>query len=152
MSLTVRPATAADLEAIVTIENGAFPDPWSRRSFASMLDAPTVRFDVLEDPAGAVLGYVVLLVAPPDADVANLAVAPKARRQGAGRALLGAALASAARAGVRRVHLEVRESNAAARALYAAFGFVPVGRRRAYYQQPREDALVLRATLSDPGE
>jgi [ribosomal protein S18]-alanine N-acetyltransferase len=152
VSLTVRRATAADLDAILTIENGAFPDPWSRRSFASLLDAPTVRMDVLVDAEGAVLGYVVLLCAPPDADVANIAVSPRARRQGAGRRLLGTALGAAARAGVRTVHLEVRESNVAARALYAAFGFAPVGRRRGYYQQPREDALVLRATLSDPRE
>ncbi len=144
MTWSVRPARESDLEAVLDIENGAFSDPWSRRSFRAFLDVSSARFEVLLDAAGAVVGYGILLLAPPDGDVANIAVAPSQRRRGAGRQLLGAMLRSAATAGVRTVYLEVRESNVAARALYESLGFRRVGRRRGYYQQPREDALILR--------
>jgi ribosomal-protein-alanine N-acetyltransferase len=152
VSWTIRPAAPADLPAIVDIENGAFSDPWSATSFRTMIAAPHTRFDVLVDPAGAVCGYGILLLVPPEADVANIAVAPRIRLQGAGRQLLSHLLAEARAAGVRAVHLEVRESNLPAQRLYARLGFTIAGRRRGYYQQPREDALVLRATLSAPGE
>ncbi len=146
----VRPAAAGDLDAIADIENGAFSDPWSTRSFRDFLDVPAAHFDVLVGPDDAVAGYGVLLLAPPDGDVANLAVAPRHRRAGAGRVLLSAMLDAARDVGVRTVHLEVRESNIAARALYGRLGFQPVGRRRGYYHQPREDALILRRDLGTP--
>jgi ribosomal-protein-alanine N-acetyltransferase len=152
VSWTIRPAVAADLPAIIDIENGAFSDPWSAKSFGTMIAAPHTTFTVLVDRAGAVGGYGILLLVPPDADVANIAVAPRLRQQGAGRLLLSHLLAEARAAGVRVVHLEVRESNLAAQRLYARLGFTIAGRRRGYYQQPREDALVLRTTLSAPGE
>ena len=82
-----------------------------------------------------------------EAEIANLAVEPAARRSGAGRLLLDSALGEAAARGVRTVYLEVRESNEAARSLYASRGFDEIGRRRAYYAHPREDALVLRRRL-----
>jgi [ribosomal protein S18]-alanine N-acetyltransferase len=147
---TVRPATHADLEAILDIENGAFSDPWSARSFRGLIDVASVRFDVLVAADGTVAGYGVLLLAPPDADIANIAIAARHRRSGAGGALLMALLDAGRSVGVRTVHLEVRESNVAARALYDRFGFRPVGRRRGYYQQPREDALILRRELLIP--
>ena len=69
------------------------------------------------------------------------------RRAGAGALLLNGAMAAARARGATAVHLDVRESNAAARALYARFGFTEVGRRRAYYREPVEDALMLRSDL-----
>ena len=77
-----------------------------------------------------------------------LAVAPVARRRGIGGLLLDEVVAGATRAGVRSLYLEVRESNSAARALYESRRFLPVGRRRGYYQRPPEDALLLRRDLA----
>jgi len=158
-SVAVRQAAASDVDAIVAIERVAFTDPpWSRESFASLIDDPQVRFWVAveERPplatagspgaeAGpAVVGYVVTWVAGDEGDLANLAVAPGWRRRGVGRRLLEVAIGDAAATGVRTLYLEVRESNVAARGLYLGRGFVVAGRRTRYYRQPTEDALVLR--------
>jgi ribosomal-protein-alanine N-acetyltransferase len=78
----------------------------------------------------------------------NVAVAPASRGQGIGRTLLDAVLAAIVRAGTRRVFLEVRVSNTAACRLYAGAGFREVGRRRGYYDHPREDALILARDLT----
>ena len=79
----------------------------------------------------------------------NVAVAPEFRRQGIASALLSALAARLAVQGIRSLTLEVRVSNAAARALYAAFGFAEIGRRKNYSLEPKEDALILRKELSD---
>ena len=88
-----------------------------------------------------------------EAEILNLCVAPAARRSGSGRALVRAILRRVAALGARAAYLEVRQSNHAARRLYESEGFAPVGRRRAYYRRPVEDAIVLRsAILTDRGD
>ena len=154
--LHIRRASRADLAAMLRIEQASFADPWTVESLSTALSLERMCALVAE-PAGSaeqgggaapeVLGYVVALVVGPEAEIADLAVAPDARRLGIGRALLAQIIAEVATAGVRTVYLEVRESNHAARTLYAADGFAPVGRRRGYYRTPVEDALVLRRDL-----
>ncbi len=100
-----------------------------------------------------VVGYVVAVRAADEAEILNLCVAPAARRSGTGRALVRAILRRVAALGARAAYLEVRDSNHAARRLYEAEGFAPVGRRRGYYRRPVEDAIVLRsAILTDRGD
>ena len=101
-------------------------------------------FLVAEADGGAVAGYVVALDAADEGEILNLAVAPSGRRHGLGRTLVEEVLDALADRGVRKVYLEVRESNAPARALYAAHGFKEAGRRKRYYRRPEEDAIVLR--------
>jgi [ribosomal protein S18]-alanine N-acetyltransferase len=145
--VTLRPAVSDDLDAVVAIERQAFTDPpWSRASFMSLVDSPRAFFTVACAVA-AVIGYVVAWVVGDEAEVANLAVAAEWRGHGVGAALLDAALAEARREGAHVAHLEVRDSNVAARALYGSRGFLPVGRRRRYYQAPVEDAVLLRCDL-----
>ena len=96
-----------------------------------------------QDIAGAVASR----EAADEAEILNLAVARDWRRRGIGRRLMEAALEGAVAAGVRRVFLEVRESNAGARAFYRRLGFAEAGRRRGYYHHPAEDALLLSRTL-----
>lgn len=156
-SLLIRPAAEADLPAIIRIERESFADPWSRESFASSLEFERMRFLVAEErrdgngerEAGesTVLGYVIALVLSDEAEVADLAVAGFARRRGIGGLLLDRVADEVAGRGVRSLHLEVRESNLAARALYESRLFVQVGRRRGYYRHPPEDALLLRRDL-----
>jgi ribosomal-protein-alanine N-acetyltransferase len=100
---------------------------------------------------GQTAGYVLARHAADEAEILNLGVAPAARRRGVGRALVREGLAALAARGAVQVFLEVRDSNAAARALYAEFGFGEVGRRRGYYRRPVEDAIVLRAAISAAG-
>lgn len=141
-------ATAADLEEIVALERECYGDPWPASAFAPLPDNPRVFFALVRDDVrGRVSGYVVAWYVLDEAELANLAVAPWARRRGVGRILLDAMLRDAEVRGVARVFLEVRESNRAARELYGARGFGEVGRRRGYYRTPVEDALILRRTL-----
>ncbi len=143
---TIRPATTADLDAICVIERASFGDPWSRKSFGDSLTHGFVRLNVLEVD-GAVAGYSVVWTSSVECELANLAVDPARRRGGLGAQLLDAALAQAQAEGLLVMFLEVRDSNAAARRLYASRGFHEVGRRASYYRNPVEDALVLRRDL-----
>ena len=95
----------------------------------------------------SLIGYVLALIAADEAEIADLAVTPAARRRGVGGLLLDRVSRAAADRGVRVLYLEVRESNVAARRLYESRSFLPVGRRRGYYRHPPEDALVLRRDL-----
>jgi ribosomal-protein-alanine N-acetyltransferase len=131
------------------LEQATFSDPWSARDFRECV-ASDVVFLVAAAPDG-IAGYVVAQDAADEAEILNLAVTPARHRSGIGRALVARALATVAGRGARRVFLEVRESNAAARALYAALGFREVGRRSRYYRRPVEDAIVLRAAIPADG-
>ena len=124
------------------IEQQVFADPWSTQDFRDCVSY--AQFLVADEGSGRIAGYVVALDAADEGEILNLAVAEAGRRRGLGRALVEAILERLRSRGVRQVYLEVRESNAAARALYTAFGFKEVGRRRAYYRRPVEDAMVLR--------
>jgi [ribosomal protein S18]-alanine N-acetyltransferase len=151
VAVRVRVAAGRDLDAIVAIERASFADPWSRGAFAEVLGHRRRHFEVACDAGGAVAGYVVAWFVEDEGEIGNLAVAPPERRAGIAAALLGRTLDAARAAGVRTLHLEVRESNAAARALYARHGFTEEGRRRAYYRLPVEDALRLRLALPAGG-
>ena len=142
-SAVIQPARIEDLAEVVEIERACFNDPWSADSFASALRERAVYFRVLR-AEGRVAGYVVAWFVADEGEIANLAVSPSKRRQGLGMALLDETLQDAGRLGVKNMYLEVRNSNEAARALYASRGFDEVGRRRNYYRKPVEDAIVLR--------
>ena len=148
-AIAIRRARAGDLPAILAIERVSFTDPWSHGSFAALLEQPRVYFSVALDPAsGALVGYTVAWFVLDEAELANLAVAPEARGNGIGAQLLKSALAASDARGSATMYLEVRASNIAAIALYTAHGFAEVGRRRAYYRKPVEDALILRRVAS----
>ena len=146
---TLRRAVNADIPAVVEIERDSFGDPWSGASFRAALGEDRVLFLVAESVSGELVGYVVAWSTVDEAELANLAVARSARGEGIGKALVDAALRYGEARGCTCMYLEVRESNAAARAVYAARGFEEVGRRRRYYREPVEDALLLRAMLPE---
>jgi [ribosomal protein S18]-alanine N-acetyltransferase len=145
--VVLRPARDADIDAVLEIEHASFGDPWNRNAFVDLVDDPRVAF-LIADAGGAVRGYVVAWFVLDEGEIGNLAVARSARRRGIGALLLDGAIAAVRSSDVDTLYLEVRDSNAAARALYASRGFVEVGRRREYYRKPKEDALVLRLDLS----
>jgi len=145
--VVLRAARDADIDAVLAIEHASFGDPWSRSAFLELVDDRRVAF-LIADAGGVVRGYVVAWFVLDEGEIGNLAVADEARRQGIGARLLDGAIAAVRTADVDSLYLEVRDSNAAARALYASRGFAEVGRRREYYRRPKEDALVLRLALS----
>jgi len=128
--------------AVHAIEQEVFSDPWSTQDFRDCV--AYALFLIAAGQDDQVAGYVVALEAADEGEILNLAVAPAGRRHGLGRALVESAVARLRERGVRQIYLEVRDSNAPARALYAAHGFKEVGRRKQYYRRPVEDAIVLR--------
>ena len=145
---TFRRASPDDVPAVATLEKIAFTDPWSAPEFEQLALSARSIFLVAADPAGGDLaGYVIVVAVMDEAEVLNLAVSPGCRGLGVGGMLLDAALSEAAAAGATSVFLEVRESNAAARALYLSRGFSEISRRSRYYRKPVEDALVLRGAV-----
>jgi ribosomal-protein-alanine N-acetyltransferase len=141
--------TLVDLPTMLDLERRAYSHPWSEASLRETLCAPERYLCLaLRAPAGGLLAYGIFQLVADEMHVHNLAVEPAARRQGLARALLLEALSIARAAQVRVVHLEVREGNQAALALYAGLGFETAGRRAGYYVDPREDALLLALRLS----
>jgi len=131
---------------LAVIERRCFGDPWSEASFREALRA-SWSFGLVAENPDQVIGYVVAREAAGTGEILNLAVDLPHRRRGIARALLEAALAALRRRRAEEVYLEVRASNEAAQGLYRRAGFLPVGRRRGYYRNPAEDALVLRRSL-----
>jgi ribosomal-protein-alanine N-acetyltransferase len=142
----VRPARAAECGRLAALLRASFPEGWSAASLAALLASGRGGLLVAEDAQGPA-GVLVAERVVDELHVHALAVDGRARRRGLGAALLGAALADARSAGLARVHLELRASNAAALALYQRFGFERVGRRAGYYAGV-EDALLLRLELA----
>lgn len=146
-----RPLAPTDLDAVSAIEARVFSDPWSRQAFADLLANCAVHALAADDDAGSLIGYGLCALAADEAEILNLAVAPRARAQGAGRALLESLLEWLRARGARTVFLEVRRSNQTAIALYRRFGFRLLGTRRGYYHAPREDALTMALELPAEG-
>jgi ribosomal-protein-alanine N-acetyltransferase len=140
----VRPMRLSDLPAVMEITRRSLPLPWGETIWREELASPLGLYLVLEED-GAVSGYIGLKLISDDAHVMTIAVRPEHRRRGLARTLVEAALADPASAGARRVHLEVRPSNAGARAFYGLLGFVQTGLRPAYYGD--EDALLMTLDL-----
>ncbi len=142
-----RRMTAADLEAVLRIEEAVYPYPWSRGNFNDSLAAGYHCWVV--ECAGEVVGYTVVMIAAGEGHLLNLSVAAEWQRRGIGRELLAFVTKLARDYGAVRLLLEVRPTNHAALALYAAAGFSRIALRRNYYPagDAREDAVVLQLTL-----
>jgi len=144
--LLIRRAGLADVTAIWAIEKLSFPTPWSRWSFLLELSQRNSRTLVASPPAPQpwqTWGYLIFWVVLEEMHILNLAVHPEYRRRGIARRLLAEGLAQARTLGAELAWLEVRPSNLAARALYKSLGFKEVGRRPHYYDDTKEDALLL---------
>jgi|KBSSwiStaDraftv2_1062776.scaffolds.fasta_scaffold372642_1 [ribosomal protein S18]-alanine N-acetyltransferase len=142
----IRSGVPADSPALAVIERRCFGDPWSEASFRDALRA-SWSFGLVAENADGVIGYLIAREAAGTGEILNLAVDPPCRRQGIAQALLEAGLVALRRRGTEEVYLEVRVSNDAAQSLYRQADFTAVGRRRGYYRNPVEDALVLRRSL-----
>ncbi|OGL67373.1 MAG: ribosomal-protein-alanine N-acetyltransferase [Candidatus Tectomicrobia bacterium RIFCSPLOWO2_12_FULL_69_37] len=148
--LRLRPMRREDLPAVAAIERLSFSLPWSEAAFRRELEEVShSRLLVVEGPLpegggeGAILGYACWWEVTEECHITDFAVAPPARRRGAGEFLLKGLLEDAKRRGMTRATLEVRIGNAAAIALYEKWGFTSIAMRRRYYPDNDEDALVM---------
>lgn len=150
------PMRPEDLDEVLAIERASFTMPWSRGAFLyEMQQNRVARCWVARDDDTHVVGYLCLWEVADEVHITNVAVRPDVRRQGIARGLLGSVLDDAGSRGFKVVVLEVRPSNRQAIPLYESFGFRVVGRRRGYYYDTGEDALVMEIRLrrgASPGE
>ncbi len=143
--LRITRASIASAKRIATLQAAAFAEAWGDGFVTSLMHLPGTVAYIAETDDG-LLGFVLARAIGGEAEIISIAVDKLARGQGVGGTLLGHALAAAAAAGAREIHLEVAVANVAALALYAQAGFKESGIRRRYYADG-SDALVLRRRL-----
>ena len=143
MNVNIRKMTEADVPAVVALDQISFSLPWPERSF---------RFEVSSNPAsrcwvaevdGRVVGMIVAWLFVDEAHIATIATHPDFRRQGIAQKLLTHTLRYTYDEGAVSSFLEVRESNLAAQELYRKFGYENTGRRKRYYKDNDEDAILM---------
>ena len=146
MSLSIRKMTVADVPAVAELDQISFSLPWPERSF---------RFEVTDNPAsrcwvaevdGRVVGMIVAWLFVDEVHIATLATHPDFRRQGIAQKLLTHTLRHTSGEGATTSFLEVRESNLAAQEMYRKFGYENTGRRKRYYKDNDEDAILMTLT------
>ena len=128
---------------IAELEKICFSDPWSERSIASELDNK-LAFWLVATEGERVAGYIGSQTVMDETDMMNVAVHPDFRRMGIAESLVNSLVKELKQQGSHCLTLEVRASNSPAISLYEKLGFVEIGRRKNYYRNPREDALILR--------
>ncbi len=144
MRVRIVPMNADHLDEIERLERICFSRPWSKRMLGEELENACAAFLVAEDAdSGQVVGYAGVLVMADEGYITNVAVFPEYRRRGIGAQIIEVFMNFARANRLAFLTLEVRPSNAAAIALYQGFGFEEVGRRKNYYDLPKEDALIL---------
>ena len=141
----LRPMSTAHLDAVLAIEAAAYEFPWSRGNFIDSI-AAGYPARVLFGSGSEVLGYVIAMAGVDEMHLLNITVAPAAQGRGHARFLIHALTVLCREHAALKLWLEVRASNARARAMYRRLGFVEVGVRKGYYPAPlagREDAVVM---------
>jgi ribosomal-protein-alanine N-acetyltransferase len=143
MNLIIRKMTLDDIPAVIDLDQKSFSLPWPERSFRfELTDNPASRCWVAELD-GKVVAMIVVWLIVSEAHVATIATHPDFRRRGIAERLLSHALRHLMVEGAVSSFLEVRESNAAAQAMYRKFGYEETGRRRRYYRDNDEDAILM---------
>ena len=143
MHVRIVPMTADHLGEVAELERLCFSVPWSRNMLAEELDNALSAMLVALDDQGRVAGYAGLQVILDEGYITNVAVRPDCRRQGVAGQILQVFLDFAQAQGLAFLTLEVRASNQAAILLYGSRGFRGMGRRKNYYEHPREDAIIM---------
>lgn len=149
-NIKIVPMNADHLEELEKLERLCFSRPWSRKMLAEELENQCAAFLVAQDgETGQVIGYAGLLVMADEGYITNVAVFPEYRRQGVAAKLISVFENFARGNKLAFLTLEVRPSNTGAIALYEGFGFREAGRRKNYYDLPKEDALILTKTYGE---
>ena len=138
----VRRMTMEDGAAVAEMEHQLFPDAWSEKAILETLGQPNT-ICLMAEKAGRAAGYLLAYTVADEAEIARIAVAKELQRQGVARTLINELEALCKSGGIRKILLDVRAGNAAARTLYAKTGFVEDGIRQRFYDNPMEDAILM---------
>ncbi len=144
--LVIRELKAEDAAAAAEIEYQSFPDPWSQNGILDTVSNPSTVC-LLAEKAGKAVGYLFAYSAGDEAEIARIAVAGEQKRQGVGKSLIRTLEEIGKKKQIRRLLLDVRESNREARAFYEKMAFQEDGVRRGFYQDPPEDAVLMSREL-----
>ena len=148
--MNIRSATPTDVPAILAIERSCSTAAhWSEAEYRFVFDPGATPRSLLIAEEFAIVGFIVVRTLGPEWEIENVAVAAEHRGRGVGKALVLATFELAKSRHAESIFLEVRASNAAARALYSRAGFAQVGHRRGYYSNPDDDAVLYRFHLGD---
>lgn len=146
--MRIRTMAESDIMQVAEIEKESFSQPWSAHAFEESMNDGNAVFLVAEDSCEEetpdIVGYIGMYVSAPEGEITNVAVSEKVRGKGFGKSLVLAMQEKAEALGVQTIFLEVRESNAPAIHVYAQMGFEEIGKRKGFYDFPREDARVMR--------
>jgi ribosomal-protein-alanine N-acetyltransferase len=146
--ILIRPATGQDARTMAALEAESTGYPWRASQYRDSIAQghPSLLLEQDGHPTGLAIG---MLLPPDEAEILNIAIRPARQGQGLGAQLLQALLDHFRQQGIRRVFLEVRQSNLPARQLYQKLGFVSTGQRKNYYSAPtgHEHAILMECTL-----
>jgi [ribosomal protein S18]-alanine N-acetyltransferase len=149
MSLRIEAITPTHAAVLAALHASGFEEPWPDEAFVRLL-SDSSRYGALAIDCDSPVGFVMLQLTPDEAEILTLVVEPRRRRTGVGRRLMNWAIEDAARAGLKRLILDVSDFNPPARRLYDGLGFVQIGERSGYYARPQgaQTALILSLNLS----
>ena len=148
-SVIYRVMNVDDIPMVQLVERKCFTTPWSRNIFVSEVTRNDNAIYVVAQVGERIVGYAGIWIILDEGHITNIGVDPAFQRQGIGRGLMDELTKYAVERGIVAMTLEVRVSNAAAQALYTKLGFVPSGIRKEYYQDDKEDALIMWRELGE---
>ncbi|WP_434564530.1 ribosomal protein S18-alanine N-acetyltransferase [Thermoanaerobacterium thermosaccharolyticum] len=143
MVIKIRPMTKSDIDDVIEIESLSFSVPWSKESFTMEVTMNKCAHYIVAEADEKIAGYGGFWVVIDEGHITNIAVHPDFRGKGVGSAIVEGLIDLAKKKGITSMTLEVRASNLIAQSLYKKYGFKPVGRRRGYYQDNNEDAIIM---------
>lgn len=141
--ITIRPMTITDLDQVIEIDHASFTLPWPQSSFKFEIEKNDASRCWVAVSGSKIVGMIVTWLIVDEVHIATFAVSPTLRRHKIAKRLLAHTLMDAYKQGARKAFLEVRESNLPARELYKKFGFEEAGVRKEYYQDNKEDAVMM---------
>ncbi|HNT42815.1 MAG TPA: ribosomal protein S18-alanine N-acetyltransferase [Syntrophorhabdaceae bacterium] len=146
--VVMRQMTVGDIDGVLEIEKVSFAAPWTRGMFEETLSSP-VGISFVAEENGRIIGYLIFYRAAREIHVMNIAVDKNRRGLGLASWMMSRVMDLGRRNSMETCFLEVRESNMPARSLYEKLGFRQIGRRKGYYRETGEDAIVMELTLTD---
>lgn len=152
LAVHIVPMRRRHLRSVLRIEQSVYPTPWTQNLFLSEIALRISRVYLVARVGGSVVGYGGVMLVGEDAHVTTLAVDPSWHRRQIASRLLLQLTRDAVERGAHNLTLEVRVTNTAAQELYRRFGFAPVGVRRGYYVETKEDALIMWAEHVDSAD
>lgn len=153
-SLRIKPISTREIAELIALGEAAGLSPWTAQNYVDELKNPNSILLRLESESNSSIGFIVGRLVPAvdndtdiDAEIYNIAVDPSARKRGLGDRLLVEFVSKCMQSNVRHIWLEVRESNTSAIDFYRNRGFSSISKRRSFYRDPVEDAILMRKTL-----